>query len=141
MGPPYPDYSRQDSSRPDGYGVGRDLNRSYVDPDRYPNNCYSAEKRPHRLEPDDIMTFDPKTTDVKFFVRRIRIIVAQEGERPVLNILPFCLKGRALTWHTELPEVLQDQMAHEVEVWYEELEQEFKRQLIEARQEACQLKF
>lgn len=71
IGPPYPDYSRQDSSRPDGYGVGRDLNHSYVDPDRYPNNRYSAEKRPRRLKPDDIITFNPKTTDIKFFIRRI----------------------------------------------------------------------
>lgn len=141
MGPLYPDYNRQN-----GYGGGRGHNRSYVDPDRYSNDRYSndryaAERRPRRLKPDDVMTFDPKTTDVRFFIRRIRIIVAQEGQRPVLNVLPFCLKGRALTWHTELPEVLQDQMAHEVEVWYDELEREFKRPAIEARQEARQLKF
>lgn len=40
---------------------------------------------------------NPKTTDVKFFIRHTRLIITQEDRRPVLIILPFYLKGRALT--------------------------------------------
>lgn len=34
------------------------------------------------------MTFDPAVTDIKFFIRRIRIVAQQEGVQAVLNVLP-----------------------------------------------------
>lgn len=87
------------------------------------------------------MSFDPKEKDVKFFIRRIKVVVAQEGELPVLNVLPFCLKGRALDWHTQLPEETHQKLSTSLKLWYELLEKEFMKDPIEARREARQLRF
>lgn len=73
------------------------------------------------------MLFDPKTVDVKFFIRRIKIVAAQEGEGAVLDVLPFCLKGRSLEWHTTLPEDVHDGLAISLQLWIRMLDQEFSK--------------
>jgi hypothetical protein len=87
------------------------------------------------------MTFDPASTNVKFFIRRIRMVAQQEGVHSVLNVLPFCLKGRALTWHTELPDDIQDEMAYSLHAWIRALDNEFTTDLIKARRDARHLHF
>ncbi|GFF30566.1 hypothetical protein IFM46972_02956 [Aspergillus udagawae] len=107
----------------------------------FSNNGFRATDRPFRLKPDDVMTFDPASTNVKFFIRRIRIVAQQEGVQSVLNVLPFCLKGRALTWHTELPDDIQDEMAYSLDAWIRALDTEFATNPINARREARELRF
>ena len=58
------------------------------------------------------MLFDPKDFDVSFFTRRLRVVSPQEGEQQVPGVLPFCLRDRALGWHTQLPDEDQLDMAH-----------------------------
>lgn len=57
------------------------------------------------------MLFDPEETDIKFFMQRIKIVAAQEGSQLILDVLPFCLKGRALEWHMELDEDVHVELA------------------------------
>lgn len=122
------------SNPPDFKPRFRELSRdSFKEPERY--------KRHRRLKAEEVMIFDPKEKDVRFFIRRIKVVAAQEGEQPVLNILPFCLKGRALDWHTQLPESTHEELSNSLRLWYELLETEFKKDPIEARREARQLRF
>jgi hypothetical protein len=107
---------------------------------RPPRQQRHAQPR-RRLKPDDIMLFDPKTVDVKFFIRRIKIVAAQEGEGAVLDTLPFCLKGRSLEWHTTLPEDVHEDLATSLSLWIRMLDQEFSKDPIEARRGARRLRF
>jgi hypothetical protein len=87
------------------------------------------------------MEFDPKKTDVFFFINRVRIVANQEGNQPVLDVLPFCLKGRALEWHTSLPPHTIMDLNRSLDLWCACLEREFKRDPLEARRTARQLTF
>jgi hypothetical protein len=58
-------------------------------------------------------------------------VAAQEGDRAVLDVLPFCLKGRSLEWHTTLPEDVYEDLAIPLQLWIRMLDQEFSKDPIE----------
>ena len=87
------------------------------------------------------MLFDPKEVDVSFFTHQLQIVALQEGEQAVLTVLPFCLQGQALQWHTQLPTGTQMDMALSLPRSIALLVQEFKRDPLEARQEAKTVTF
>ena len=87
------------------------------------------------------MLFDPKKVDVSFFTHQLQIVALQEGEQAVLTVLPFCLQGQALEWHTQLPTDTQIDMALSLPCLIALLVQEFKRDLLEARWEAKTVTF
>ena len=64
------------------------------------------------------------------------MVSLQEGERQVLDVLPFCLRGRALEWHTQLSEETQLDMALSQPRAVALLEREFRRYPLEARRQA-----
>lgn len=61
--------------------------RNYDRRDRYPDRYDDVSRqvpdnafpKPRCLKPDEVMTFDPASTDVKFFIRRIRLVALQEA--------------------------------------------------------------
>lgn len=55
-----------------------------------------------RLRFTEVMEFEFEIISVAFFVRRFNHIAEIEGPEAVLCILPMCLKGAALEWHTSL---------------------------------------
>lgn len=97
--------------------------------------------RRRRLKPEEIMIFDPKDWDVSFFTRRLRVVALQEGEQPVLDMIPFCLRGRALEWHTQLPEEAQMDMSLSLPRAIALLEREFRPDPLEARRQAKSVTF
>lgn len=106
----------------------------------YQSGHYGSE-RPRRLKPDDVMVFDPQEVDVHLFTQRLRFVATHEGVYPVLSVLPFCLKGRAREWHTTLGPQAQRMMSTSLDSALFMLEREFRKDPIEARQEANQLRF
>lgn len=65
----------------------------------------------------------------------------QEGEQAVLTVLPFCLQGQALEWHMQLLTDTQMDMVLSLPHLIALLVQEFKRDPLEARQEAKTVTF
>lgn len=119
--------TRAPATQPDTPG-----NQDTYMPQRYGD----AANRRRRIKPEEVMLFDPKEVDVSFFTRRLQVVALQEGEQPVLAALPFCLRGRALEWHTQLPSETQLDMAISLPKSIALLEQEFRRDPLEARREA-----
>jgi hypothetical protein len=96
----------------------------------------------HRLlKPEQIMLFDPKETDVLFFINRARSVAYQHGISSVLEVLPLCMRGQALQWHTSLLPDTQRRLSLDLNYWCELLEQEFKKDPLIARREARNLQF
>lgn len=79
--------------------------------------------------------------DVHFFIRRIQIVARTEGSQHVCDQLPFCLRGHALTWHTELDDATLSSLSHDLNAWYAALLTEFRPDPISARAEARKLRF
>lgn len=65
----------------------------------------------------------------------------QEGEQQVLDVLPFCLRGCALEWHTQLLEDTQLDVAVSLPQVIALLEQEFRADPLEARWRAKSVTF
>lgn len=101
---------------------------------------YSSD-RPRRLKPDDVMVFDPQDVDVNLFTQRLRFVANHEGVYPVLSVLPFCLKGRAREWHTTLGPHAQAAMSTSFDSALLMLEREFRKDPIQAREDANRLRF
>ena len=64
-----------------------------------------------------------------------------EGEQAVLNVLPLCLAGDALEWHTDLPTDTKLDMNESLAEWTAQLLAEFKPDATTAHTEAARLKF
>lgn len=62
------------------------------------------------------------------------MVSLQEGERQVLDVLPFCLRG--LEWHTQLSEEAQLDMALSQPRAVALSQREFRRYPLEARRQA-----
>ena len=97
--------------------------------------------RKNRLQPGDIMNFDPAELNVAFFIRRCEQIAEMEGERAVLRVLPRCLKGEALEWYTSLASDLRTRMNHGLSEWSNQLLRQFQVNRFDALRDAEKLRF
>jgi hypothetical protein len=93
------------------------------------------------LRATDIMPtgFDPKEITVRFFIDRILDVSEEEGEEEVLRVLPYCLKGRALTWHTGLDRLTKKELRGSINSWVQALNEEYQENQLEAYQRAREM--
>ena len=63
------------------------------------------------------MMWDLKDRSVRFFIDRFQSVAAVEGAAAVLRVLPLCLSGDALEWHTDLPSVVKGDMNISLDEW------------------------
>ncbi|OJD20192.1 hypothetical protein ACJ73_08473 [Blastomyces percursus] len=94
-----------------------------------------------RLWPDDLMLFDPATTDVMFFIDRVEFMAESWGDAVILRLLPLCLQGEAREWHTALHPILRREMNADLDLWFRELQREYKLSASKAWERAMALKF
>ena len=95
----------------------------------------------YKLKPTDLMIWDPKEHSASFFIDRFRDVADIEGDAEVLHILPRCLKGDALEWHTFLPSSTKLIMNRDLAEWERQIWDEFKPNESAAAMEAKRLKF
>ncbi|RLM00674.1 hypothetical protein CFD26_108790 [Aspergillus turcosus] len=60
-------------------GQHRSPQDRYNTPHYNPTAADTTYNKPHHLKPDKVMTFDPASTNVKFFIQHIRLVAMQEG--------------------------------------------------------------
>jgi hypothetical protein len=94
-----------------------------------------------KLRPSDVMSWDPAKHSVQFFINRFESVASVEGTEAVLRVLPLCLAGDALDWHTSLPRHIQSIMNTDVSEWILQLNAEFKKDTGKAHEEAYKLRF
>jgi hypothetical protein len=94
-----------------------------------------------KLRPSDVMSWDPAKHSVQFFINRFESVASVEGTEAVLRILPLCLAGDALDWHTSLPRHIQSIMNTDMSEWILQLNAEFKKDTGKAHEEAYKLRF
>jgi hypothetical protein len=116
----------------------------------YPRNAYNHQQpsaatdvdhQRSKLRANDVMLWDPAKYSVRFFIDRLESVAAVEGVTAVLRVLPLCLTGDALDWHTSLPRYVQDQMNVSLEEWKIQLTAEFKPDVSKAHDAAFKLRF
>jgi hypothetical protein len=100
-----------------------------------------SRSRDKKLRPEDVMLYDPDTTSVTVFIKRIKQIRNLHGEKAILKVLPLCLRGKALTWYTHLSDDATEEMQFSLQSWIQHLERRFKRNPLDARREAEKLVF
>jgi hypothetical protein len=99
----------------------------------------SSRETIKKLRPEDVMLYDPKTTSVTVFIKRIKQVRTLYGRKAVLKVLPLCLRGKALDWYTHLSESTTEDMQHSIKLWAKYLDRRFKQNPLDARKEADRL--
>jgi len=87
------------------------------------------------------MLYDPKTTGVTLFIKRISQIADLHGTSAILKQLPLCMRSEAMEWYASLKEDTMEQMAHSLQLWANELRLRFQKDRLQCREEADRLQF
>lgn len=95
-------------------------------------HCRKDDIHHQCLKASDIMMFNLKEIDVTFFTWCLQIVAMQEGKWLVLEALLFCFYGQVLKWHTQLLSDTQLDMVLSLPCAVMLLDQEFKKDLLEA---------
>ena len=85
------------------------------------------------------MLYNPKTTGVALFIKRISQIADLYSTSAVLKQLPLCMHGEAMEWYASLEEDTTEQMAHSLQLWANELRLRFQKDHLQCREEADRL--
>ena len=67
------------------------------------------------------MLYDPKTTGVALFIKRINQIADLHGTLAILKQLSLCMRGEAMEWYASFEEDMTEQMTHSLHLWANEL--------------------
>ena len=84
--------------------------------DRQPSTTSGYENR-YKLKPTNIIIWNPKEHSAAFFIDRFRDVAEIEGDVEVLYVLPRCLKGDVLEWHTFLPPRIKSVINRDLNEW------------------------
>ena len=87
------------------------------------------------------MLYDPKTTGVALFIKRISQIADLHGTSAILKQLPLCMRDEAMEWYASLEEDTTEWMAHSLQLWANELRLRFQKNCLQCREEADRLQF
>ena len=87
------------------------------------------------------MLYDPKTTGVALFIKRINQIADLHGTSAILKQLPLCMRGEAMEWYASLEEDTMEWMTHSLHLWANELWLCFQKDYLQCREEADRLQF
>ena len=112
-----------------------------MEPRDPPPDRLDHEQSCTHLKPEDIMLYDPKTTGVALFIKRISQIVDLHGTSAILKQLPLCMHGKAIEWYANLEKDITEWMAHSLHLWVSELHLRFQKDHLQCREEADRLQF
>lgn len=98
-------------------------------------------QEPRSLEPEEIAIFANDGDDVEFFCLRIKDMAIVNGQAAVCEVLPRCLRSRALNWYASLGDNDYAQLRRSTDAWIRLLRERFGMSMFEAHSELIRLRY